>query len=284
MQGKDIANAFLGFVNYLQTVNYKDFYFYLAIYGLFLYFLLLIIIFRDASRRYKHSLVSLFVTLCCVFPPNILIYLLIRPTIKNLDQYWVDLERRYLQFETSGMDICTCGEQLRPSYLICPRCNKKIRNRCANCQHVLGLDWQTCPYCLTPTGYVEEVLVEEKNRKKFSSYIPNWGGFFSGSYMKIGKFVKILLYKIGNLIEKTYKFIKVESNLIRQIIVKNSYFAKVKFTETISKIKIYIKNMRTVNSKTEVYYKEIRPVVESKTQIIHPKRKKKHGHKNKKTK
>lgn len=44
-----------------------------------------------------------------------------------------------------------CGAEVKPHWLICPRCNTRLKEaKCKNCGELLDPDWKRCPACMTP--------------------------------------------------------------------------------------------------------------------------------------
>lgn len=105
---------------------------------------------KDATSRSDSLIFSIFATFI-VFVLNIfglIIYLLIRPKELLDDQYWADLERRYLLYETDELRDCVeCGYQLRPGFNLCPQCGTVTKIACEGCQEMISKHWPYCPYC-----------------------------------------------------------------------------------------------------------------------------------------
>jgi hypothetical protein len=104
----------------------------------------------DASERYKSIWLRIAMTLL-VLVLNIfgfLIYLVLRPKVTLEDAYWVDLERKYLQFEAAGLEDCPrCGGEVLPNFIHCPKCGCELRVKCKGCDVYLEPDWNVCPFC-----------------------------------------------------------------------------------------------------------------------------------------
>jgi RNA polymerase subunit RPABC4/transcription elongation factor Spt4 len=104
----------------------------------------------DAVERYKSVGVALLVVfLLLVFNIfGLLIYFIIRPRFTREEEYWDDLERRFLKYEAQGLGDCPrCGAEIQPSYVYCPECGKALRIKCKNCDMYLERSWKICPFC-----------------------------------------------------------------------------------------------------------------------------------------
>lgn len=122
----------------------------------------------DSSERYK-KLWPRILSVAIVFAFNILgliIYLIIRPNETFEEAYWMDLERRYLKFESAGLvDCLSCGEELYPNFIYCPNCGASVRKKCASCDVYLELDWKICPFCGEKQEEVEQHVVAKVVKK-----------------------------------------------------------------------------------------------------------------------
>ncbi len=77
-----------------------------------------------------------------------IIYLIIRPSQTIEQIYWADLERRYLKYETAELGDCpTCGTQLYPGYIYCPKCGLELKIKCSGCDMYIEKSNEYCPYC-----------------------------------------------------------------------------------------------------------------------------------------
>lgn len=79
---------------------------------------------------------------------GLLIYLIIRPKQTLQDLYWIDLERRFLKYETAELGDCpNCKSSLQPGYNMCPKCGFSIKQQCTGCQVWIDRNYNYCPFC-----------------------------------------------------------------------------------------------------------------------------------------
>lgn len=145
-----LSTFILSIVTFLQGIHYEYLYLILAAYLLLLWISFSIAIWKDTGRRFEHQisriLVWFFTTITFVF--GFFLYLLARPMVKEDEDHWSKLERRYLTYETYGMEEChICGYLLRPEFLYCPSCGDILRKKCEVCENVIDIGWNVCPYC-----------------------------------------------------------------------------------------------------------------------------------------
>lgn len=56
-----------------------------------------------------------------------------------------------VKVETGKLHCVACGERLRKSWMVCPKCGKPIqKKRCQNCGKKLKQKWSYCPNCGQP--------------------------------------------------------------------------------------------------------------------------------------
>ncbi len=96
--------------------------------------------------------------------PGLIVYLILRPRSTSQEQYWSDLERRYLMYETAELQDCeVCGVMLQPGFVYCPSCRNEIKVKCSKCGVNIDKKWGNCPFCgeVNPNvSKVEEVVTE----------------------------------------------------------------------------------------------------------------------------
>jgi len=138
----------------------------------------------DASERYSSVWLRLFAVFI-VFLFNILgflVYLIVRPRITKDDDYWMDLERRYLKFEAAGLEDCPrCRWEVLPNYVFCPNCGKRLRKKCKSCETYLEPEWDVCPFCGNKQRefdvnekFSRKVSVKKKERKSVLKGVKKW--------------------------------------------------------------------------------------------------------------
>lgn len=141
---------FLDGLSFLENV---DFVFITYILGfVFCIFWLFVVgwVWFDSSERYSSVWLRIF-SVATVLLFNILgflVYLIVRPRTTRDDNYWMDLERRYLKFEAAGLEDCPkCGWEVLPNYIFCPNCGETLRKKCKSCEVYLEPEWDVCPFC-----------------------------------------------------------------------------------------------------------------------------------------
>ena len=149
---------------------------------LFFWVMVVIWVWFDASERSSNIAFKIFsVTITLLFNVfGLLIYLLVRPVDSYEERYLNELEKKYLQLETSGIMQCPdCSFDLEPGFIVCPRCGKSVKVKCDNCQEYINSYWEFCAYCgverAVPEnlreGYIQEVVDEEYVPKSYHSFL-----------------------------------------------------------------------------------------------------------------
>ena len=110
--------------------------------------------YRDAKLRNTSFIAAVFwafVVLVFNFM-GLIIYLILRPPEYIEDVLERDLEIKRMQLLLDS-DLCSCpscDNEVKPNFLICPYCRKKLKNPCISCAKPLDFNWKVCPYCKTP--------------------------------------------------------------------------------------------------------------------------------------
>jgi RNA polymerase subunit RPABC4/transcription elongation factor Spt4 len=109
--------------------------------------------FRDAKLRNTSLIAAIFwalVVLAINFL-GLIIYLILRPPEYIEDVLERDLEIKRIQLLLdSDLSSCpSCNSEVKPDFLICPYCRKKLKNTCISCKKPLEFNWKVCPYCKT---------------------------------------------------------------------------------------------------------------------------------------
>jgi RNA polymerase subunit RPABC4/transcription elongation factor Spt4 len=108
--------------------------------------------FRDIRARTRDVLAMLLALLLVLVLPfaGVLLYLLLRPRETLAEQYERSLEEEALLQEIEERSVCAaCHEPVEDDFLLCPNCSTRLKNRCTNCERLMRLDWNICPYCGT---------------------------------------------------------------------------------------------------------------------------------------
>jgi len=104
---------------------------------------------------------------------GLLVYLLIRPNTTKEEEYWSDLERKYLLYETDGLIECPkCNNLLFPDYIACPHCGYNVKHECSKCGVFIKNEWKFCPYCGTKQD-LRSANTNDKQVSKPSNNIPS---------------------------------------------------------------------------------------------------------------
>lgn len=201
--------SFIGNIDFAFVVR-MFFYIYL-----FFWFMVVIWVWFDASERSSNVVFKVFsviVTLLFnIF--GLLIYLLVRPADSYEERYLSELEKKYLQLETSGVIKCPgCSFDLEPGFVVCPRCGESVKVKCENCEEYIDSYWEFCAYCGVkrdiPEGFKKEFVKEEEKEMPRSYYLA----------------LRQCLYKIGEkqnmCIEKTKEFFNKSNNGVKKKKVK----------------------------------------------------------------
>ena len=104
----------------------------------------------DARERVNSIIVRILYTLLvlCFNIIGLIIYLLIRPGQTKEECYYAELERKYLLYQTSGLEDCPkCGTLLYPEYIFCPCCGEEIQTKCTKCSTMVNKKLNYCPSC-----------------------------------------------------------------------------------------------------------------------------------------
>ena len=105
---------------------------------------------KDARNRIDDALiVAVAVATSFILPfVGTVVYAILRPAEYLADARERELEMRAIEQELHALRACpSCGESIRPDYLMCPSCRRPLRSPCATCGRVLEPGWKVCPYC-----------------------------------------------------------------------------------------------------------------------------------------
>ncbi|MGB0389432.1 MAG: zinc ribbon domain-containing protein, partial [Ardenticatenaceae bacterium] len=60
------------------------------------------------------------------------------------------LEEEALLQDIEERHACpSCNYSVEDDFLLCPNCSTRLKNRCSNCEKLMKLEWNICPYCGT---------------------------------------------------------------------------------------------------------------------------------------
>lgn len=138
------------FIEFLGQVNFGVVF---SVFGVGLLLFWIVVIgwaWSDSLERYRSRGAALMIVILLLVLNlfGLLIYLVIRPRYTLEEEYWDNLEKRFLKYEAQGIGDCPhCGEEVQPSFIHCPSCGKSLRVKCKNCDMYLEPDWKICPFC-----------------------------------------------------------------------------------------------------------------------------------------
>ncbi|HUZ00885.1 MAG TPA: zinc ribbon domain-containing protein [Thermomicrobiaceae bacterium] len=132
-------------------------------YLLALWFALVVWTFQDIQRRSRSVIAQIFSTLVVVlfFIPGILIYLILRPQDTLDEAFQRSLEEEYLLQDLEELPLCPgCQHYVQEEFAFCPHCRTELRQPCVECERLIDLRWDVCPFCGTEQ-YPEEPAVPQ---------------------------------------------------------------------------------------------------------------------------
>lgn len=116
-----------------------------------LYVLVVVWVARDAFQR--GAIWWMWALIALIPGVGVIAYLLLRPSLLELDRAEQELEVALKQRELMKYGECaTCGYPVEADYVLCPNCHTRLKNLCTNCHHALDPSWTICPYCGKPVG------------------------------------------------------------------------------------------------------------------------------------
>jgi hypothetical protein len=154
----------LAVMDWLRDIDFASIFRMMGV-GLLLFWLVVIWwVISDTRERFASKWAQFVVVAIVVLLPlfGFLIYLIVRPRTTTEEDEMLDLERRYLKFEAAGLGDCpSCGLELMPNFVYCPRCGRELRVKCASCEIYLEPNWMVCPFCGNHREDVREEFMEE---------------------------------------------------------------------------------------------------------------------------
>lgn len=110
--------------------------------------------YRDAKLRNTSIIAAVFWALVVLIFNflGLIIYLILRPPeyIEDVLERDLEIKRMQLLLDSDLRSCPSCGNEVKPDFLICPYCRKKLKNPCISCAKPLDFNWKVCPYCKTP--------------------------------------------------------------------------------------------------------------------------------------
>lgn len=105
---------------------------------------------RDIRSRSRDILAQLLaVLLVALFPLiGLALYLLMRPKETVAESYDRALEEEALLQSLEERATCPkCHSRVEKDYLLCPTCYTPLKRPCVECERLLALEWDVCPFC-----------------------------------------------------------------------------------------------------------------------------------------
>ena len=231
----------------------------------------------DARERMNNIIVRILCTLLvlCFNIIGLIIYLLIRPGQTKEECYYAELEKKYLLYQTSGLEDCPkCGALLYPEYIFCPCCGEEIQTKCTKCSTMVNKNLNYCPACgeelikkedidistpinrdfkfwkksknkkIEKSKNIEKKTIKvKKERKPFFSFVKPVLAFIAGIFKKIANVIVSAVTLIGRFIVSIFSGIAgLFSGLIKKISksredrkLRNETVLKTKSTKSSSK-------------------------------------------------
>lgn len=117
---------------------------------IFLYIMSIFWARKDAKARGANEKFAMVISLIPF--AGVLAYVLMRPPLLLIDKEEQELDIALKRRQLNKYGTCpNCGELIEADYLVCPKCQIKLRDACPNCSKPLDPKWKACPYCSTPT-------------------------------------------------------------------------------------------------------------------------------------
>jgi len=106
--------------------------------------------FQDIHSRTRSIVLQMVATLLVIVFnfPGLLVYCILRPQRTLAELYAESLEEEALLRTIDDSSLCSsCRRRVEESFLFCPWCRTRLRQRCIRCEHPMLLAWTLCPYC-----------------------------------------------------------------------------------------------------------------------------------------
>ncbi|MBN1374108.1 zinc ribbon domain-containing protein [Candidatus Dojkabacteria bacterium] len=191
-----------GFIQWLMSIN-VEFAMRVLVLGLIALWLVMLWWFwLDSVSRYSNSVIQLVMGFLVVFVPvvGLLIYLIIRPRRTLQENYFSDLEHKFLLAEVDSISVCEkCGDVSTKNDKYCQVCGAQLKKKCEKCGKELSVRSAFCKNCGTkqPVESIQEPdLIKPRFKlaekmKRFQDVIKN--------------IVNNLLKQLGDFLRKFFK-------------------------------------------------------------------------------
>jgi RNA polymerase subunit RPABC4/transcription elongation factor Spt4 len=109
--------------------------------------------YRDIRNRSRDQLIQILATILVALLniPGALVYLVLRPPHTLEDEYQRTLEEEALLATIEDQLLCPgCERRVKDKWMLCPNCQTKLKKNRHECNALMELPWNICPYCGTP--------------------------------------------------------------------------------------------------------------------------------------
>jgi hypothetical protein len=123
---------------------------------------------KDARRRIAdRMLIKVAVLAALIFPVvGVFIYMIVRPPESLDDAQERELEMRMIEARLREEQRCGfCKTPVREDFLICPKCQRRLRSVCPGCRRPVESAWKACPYCETQIAHESSAAYDRVYRK-----------------------------------------------------------------------------------------------------------------------
>ena len=113
--------------------------------------------FADARRRVNDQMLVACAAAGSFFFPFVgsIVYAIVRPP-----EYLEDVRERELEIaaaqarlaQVDALSCPHCGFEIEKTFLRCPSCMRKLKERCYSCSKPIDPAWQICPFCEAETN------------------------------------------------------------------------------------------------------------------------------------
>ena len=132
---------------------------------IFLYIMSILWARKDAKARGANEKFAMLISLIPF--AGVLAYVLMRPPLLLIDKEEQELDIALKRRQLNKYSECpNCGELVESHYLVCPKCQLKLKDACSNCGKPLEEGWKACPYCSTPKDKKNVFLGNEPTPEK----------------------------------------------------------------------------------------------------------------------
>jgi hypothetical protein len=107
--------------------------------------------FADARRRIEDPMLVGCATIAALFPfVGTVVYMIVRPPdyLEDARERELEIAAAEARIEELRRNSCPyCDFEVEKSFLVCPSCQRRLKDPCGNCGRPLDPRWKLCPYC-----------------------------------------------------------------------------------------------------------------------------------------